>query len=175
MSQKKRIQYRIGRYWTETKRMYSVLDPHLLGRDWLAGEAWKIQYRRCEGVPMTLLCCAPWTGICKADVPPFVRACIERNFARSSTQAGMQQPSAKLTALASSMWDDDFAQKQVDDIHTFASQAQGAKGESERSRSRGDGGYLSDRRAFPQTDDLLLDPCACLLTLLAPGCTNPCL
>lgn len=114
-----KIQYGIERYQNETKRLYGVLDGMLEGKTWLVGEKYSI----ADAYTFPWLFYAPWAGVRPNEVPKNVKAFIDRMMAREATQEGLKKPQDKLTDLASTMWDDDFEEKQAEKIKGYASSA----------------------------------------------------
>ncbi|KIJ24524.1 hypothetical protein M422DRAFT_39142 [Sphaerobolus stellatus SS14] len=82
-----RIPYATNRYIEETKRLYSVLEKRLEGREWLVGNHYGLA--DIKTVPRVLI--APWSGV---DLEPFpnIRAWLERAQAREKTYAGLGVP-----------------------------------------------------------------------------------
>jgi len=90
-----KIPYGITRYINETKRLYSVLDTQLEGRDWLVGEG-KGVYSLADINVYPWVRGWAWSGIDSIDEFPNVKAWLDRTLARPGVQAGVQVPSGSV-------------------------------------------------------------------------------
>ncbi|MCB1888902.1 MAG: glutathione S-transferase N-terminal domain-containing protein [Rhodocyclaceae bacterium] len=115
-----RIPAAIDRYQGEVRRLFEVLDKHLAGRDYLAGDysiadianwAWVRTYR--------------WSGV-SVDGLPHLRAWLDRIRARPAVQRGIERPPS---AIDSRQEGGDAARRFID----------GARNMMETGRPRGDG------------------------------------
>jgi len=85
-----KIEYGIKRYQNETKRLYSVLEARLEGREYLVGKG-KGKYSVADMSTFTWVRWAPWAGI---ELKEFanLHAWAERIEAREKVQEGLKVP-----------------------------------------------------------------------------------
>ncbi len=76
----------IARYQNETKRLYTVLDRRLQGRDYLAGD-----YSIADIANWCWVRSHDWAGVAIDDLPD-LQAWVERIYARPAVQAGLEKP-----------------------------------------------------------------------------------
>ncbi|KZV80947.1 glutathione S-transferase [Exidia glandulosa HHB12029] len=88
-----KIEYAINRYLNETKRLYSVLNTRLEGREYLAGSG-KGKYTIADINAFPLVNVAPYSGINSYDEWPNLKVWLERIRARPAVQAGLSVPQA---------------------------------------------------------------------------------
>ncbi|KIJ57345.1 hypothetical protein M422DRAFT_238939 [Sphaerobolus stellatus SS14] len=83
-----KIPYAINRYIEESKRLFSVVEKRLEGRQWLVGD----HYGLADIKAMPWVSIGSWTGV---DLEPFpnIQGWVERCNARPATFAGMGVPS----------------------------------------------------------------------------------
>ncbi|MBW2281328.1 MAG: glutathione S-transferase N-terminal domain-containing protein [Deltaproteobacteria bacterium] len=87
-----KIDYAIHRYQNETKRLYTVLDAHLVDREYVAGD-----YSIADIATWPWAILHGWAGVDIEDLPN-LRAWIERVGARPAVQAGRAVPKPLETA-----------------------------------------------------------------------------
>ncbi|MFQ5346942.1 MAG: glutathione S-transferase family protein [Rhodothalassiaceae bacterium] len=78
----------IARYQNETKRLYTVLDRQLEGRDYLAGDG---DYSIADIANWCWVRAHDWAGVAIDDLPNLA-AWVERIYARPAVQAGLEKP-----------------------------------------------------------------------------------
>ncbi|RMD90663.1 MAG: glutathione S-transferase [Alphaproteobacteria bacterium] len=76
----------IARYQNETKRLYTVLDHQLEGRDYLADD-----YSIADIANWCWVRAHDWAGVAIDDLPN-LEAWVERIYARPAVQAGLEKP-----------------------------------------------------------------------------------
>ena len=81
-----RIPSVIARYQNETKRLYTVLDRRLEGRDYLADD-----YSIADIANWCWVRAHDWAGVAIDDLPA-LEAWVERIHARPAVQAGLEKP-----------------------------------------------------------------------------------
>lgn len=86
------IPYGKTRYYNETKRLYSVLNSRLEGRDWLVGPG-KGKYSLADINAFPWVFIAQASGIAYEDIGENVVAWLKRNWERPAVKAGMAVPS----------------------------------------------------------------------------------
>jgi len=112
-----KIQYGIDRYINETKRLYSVLDSRLEGREYLVGEGkGKYSIADIKAFPWVLL--SPWAGVFAKDKPKNVQAWQDRIYARSAVQKGLHVP--KHNDMIDKVVDPDFETKYAKEAEEHA-------------------------------------------------------
>ncbi|GJJ08755.1 hypothetical protein Clacol_002974 [Clathrus columnatus] len=82
-----KIPYGIKRYVEETKRLFTIIEKRLQGRDWLVGDHYGLA--DIKTFPWVRL--GPWSGVA-LDEFPNIQAWISRAEARSGTDAGLAVP-----------------------------------------------------------------------------------
>ncbi|THF59389.1 glutathione S-transferase family protein [Pseudothauera rhizosphaerae] len=82
-----KIPYAIERYTKETARIYGVLDKHLAGREWLAGE----QYSIADIATWPWIARHEWQGMDLVDFPN-LRRWFDTIATRPAVQRGMEIP-----------------------------------------------------------------------------------
>lgn len=85
------IPYAKNRYLNETKRLYSVLESRLQGRDWLVGPG-KGKYSLADINAFPWVMMAQHSGVPFEDIGENVRAWLKRNADRPAVKAGMNIP-----------------------------------------------------------------------------------
>lgn len=86
-----KIPYGINRYQTETRRLYSVMEARLTGREWLAGDHISVADIACYSWVRSGL----WAGIDGWEEKyPNLKAWKERIDARPAVQRGLEVPSS---------------------------------------------------------------------------------
>ncbi|KZV84921.1 glutathione S-transferase [Exidia glandulosa HHB12029] len=86
-----KIEYGITRYLNEAKRLYSVLESRLEGREYLAGPG-KGKYTIADINVWPWVHVASYAGIDSYDEWPNLKAWVERVKARPAVQAGIAVP-----------------------------------------------------------------------------------
>ncbi|KZV77811.1 glutathione S-transferase, partial [Exidia glandulosa HHB12029] len=88
-----KIEYGITRYLNEAKRLYSVLESRLEGREYLAGPGkGKYTIADINVWPWYAVHVASYAGIDSYDEWPNLKAWVERVKARPAVQAGIAVP-----------------------------------------------------------------------------------
>ncbi|KAJ4286662.1 hypothetical protein N0V90_012914 [Kalmusia sp. IMI 367209] len=87
------IQYGIDRYQNETRRLYSVLEARLQGREWLVGKG-RGKYSIADMSTFTWVRWAPWAGIDLGKFPK-LEAWAKRIERREAVQKGLAVPSGE--------------------------------------------------------------------------------
>ncbi|KAF8523150.1 glutathione S-transferase [Hysterangium stoloniferum] len=82
-----KIPYGIKRYQDETKRLFSVIEKRLEGREWLVGD----HYGLADIKTFTWVRLGPWSGVELTDFPK-IQAWIDRCEARPKTYEGFGVP-----------------------------------------------------------------------------------
>ncbi|KAF8508123.1 glutathione S-transferase [Gautieria morchelliformis] len=85
---REKVEYGIKRYQDETKRLFSVLEKRLEGREWLVGP----HYGLADIKTFPWVAIGPWSGIDMAPYPN-IQAWLERIQARPKTYKGLGVPS----------------------------------------------------------------------------------
>jgi glutathione S-transferase len=88
-----KIEYGIKRYQNETKRLYSVLDSRLEGRDFLAGKG-RGKYSVADISTFTWVRWAPWAGIDLGEFPR-LKKWAEGIEGREKVKEGLKVPSGE--------------------------------------------------------------------------------
>lgn len=86
------IPYGKSRYVNETKRLYSVLESRLEGRDWLVGQG-KGKYSIADINVAPWLLVHVWAGVPHSEVGPNVTNFIRRFYEREAVKKGVEVPS----------------------------------------------------------------------------------
>ncbi|CAO1621964.1 unnamed protein product [Parajaminaea phylloscopi] len=89
-----KIPYAQDRYINETRRLYSVLEERLEGRDWLVGDG-RGQYSLADLNAYPWVQWHKWAGLKDTDVGPNLKAWLERNLKRPAVKKGMYMPTGK--------------------------------------------------------------------------------
>jgi len=106
-----KIPYAINRYQEETKRLYSVLDGHLAGREYIIG-AEKGKYSIADINAWTWVRSHAWCGIESVDGFPNLKAWLDRIAARPQVKAGRDVPTPAVdTSKLSKEEQDELARK----------------------------------------------------------------
>lgn len=85
------IPYAKTRYYNETKRLYSVLESRLQGREWLVGPG-KGKYSLADINAFPWVFIAQHSGIAWNDIGDNVKAWLKRNYDRPAVKAGLAIP-----------------------------------------------------------------------------------
>ena len=85
------IPYAKTRYLNETKRLFSVVESRLEGRDWLVGPG-KGKYSLADINAFPWIMFGQYSGVAYKDIGPNVRAWLKRNADRPGVKAGLSIP-----------------------------------------------------------------------------------
>ncbi|CEH12874.1 Glutathione S-transferase [Ceraceosorus bombacis] len=85
------IPYALKRYQNETKRLYSVLEERLQGRDWLVGEG-KGKYTLADINAFGWVSWHAFAGIPRSDLGPNLQRWLKNNYDRPAVQASILVP-----------------------------------------------------------------------------------
>jgi len=85
------IPYAKTRYLNETKRLYSVVESRLEGREWLVGPG-KGKYSIADINAFPWMAWGQYSGVAYNDIGPNTMAWLKRNMDRSAVKAGMNIP-----------------------------------------------------------------------------------
>ncbi|UZJ51979.1 hypothetical protein CBS101457_001299 [Exobasidium rhododendri] len=102
------IPYAKTRYLNETKRLYSVVESRLEGREWLVGPG-KGKYGLADINAYPWMAWGQYSGLKYSDIGPNTMAWLKRNAGRSAVKAGMSIP--KPSELFDDLLQPDFHEK----------------------------------------------------------------
>jgi len=114
------IPYAKSRYTNETKRLYSVIETRLEGRDWLVGDG-KGKYSIADINVLPWLQLHAWAGVKHSEVGPNVTSYLRRFYEREAVKKGLAVPSAN--PLLEQLLDPEFETKYADAIKQKADAA----------------------------------------------------